>query len=262
MPSLDPILPHVVPFVLVAFRLGGMFLLAPMLTSTMVPPRFKVLMVVAMAGSLYPTLPHTPAPDVGLFSLLPMVVCELAIGFVMGLIAAVPLAAMEMAGIVAGQQVGFGLARVYNPEMEGDTDILGQLLFYLAIGAFVSLNGVETLFVSLADTFHRVPPGGMLSLTPPIEMLLGVITSGVELAMRVAAPVTGMTLLLVVALGVVGKTMPQLNIMAVGFTLKIVGAISILAAATHVISAVAGDEVRDVFSRITQWAPSLAPTLH
>ncbi len=55
--------------------------------------------------------------------------------------------------------------------------------------------------------------------------------------------------------------MPQLNIMAVGFTLKIIGAISILAAATHVISAVAGDEVRDVLSRITQWAPSVAPAI-
>ncbi|MCC6969250.1 MAG: flagellar biosynthetic protein FliR [Phycisphaerales bacterium] len=261
MPSLEPILPHLVPFVLVAFRLGGMFLLAPMLTSAMIPPRFKVLLVIAMAGSLYPTLPFSPAPEVDLFSLLPMVVCELAIGFVMGLIAAVPLAAMEMAGVVAGQQVGFGLARVYNPELEADTDILGQLLFYLAIGAFVALNGMETLFVSLADTFHRVPPGGMLAITPPLDLLLGVIMSGFELAMRVAAPVTGITLLLVVALGVVGKTMPQLNIMAVGFTLKIVGAISILAAATHVISAVAGDEVRDVLSRITQWAPSVAPAI-
>lgn len=261
MPSLEPILPHLVPFVLVAFRLGGMFLLAPMLTSAMIPPRFKVLMVIAMAGSLYPTLPRVAAPDLDLFSLVPMVVCELAIGFVIGLIAAVPLSAMEMAGVVAGQQVGFGLARVYNPELEADTDILGQLLFYLAIGAFVALNGVETLFVSLADTFHRVPPGGMLAITPPLDLLLGVIMSGFELAMRVAAPVTGITLLLVVALGVVGKTMPQLNIMAVGFTLKIIGAISILAAATHVISAVAGDEVRDVLSRITQWAPSVAPAI-
>ncbi len=262
MPSLDAMLPHLVPFVLVAFRLGGMFMLAPMLTSTAVPPRFKVLMTLAMAGSLYPTLPHFAAPDVDLFSLLPMVVCELAIGFVMGLIAAVPLSAMEMAGIVAGQQVGFGLARVYNPELEADTDILGQLLFYLAVGAFVALNGVETLFVSLADTFRHVPPGGLLSVTPPLEILLGVVKSGMELAMRVAAPVTGITLLLVVALGVVGKTMPQLNVMAVGFTLKIVGAISILAAATHVISAVAGDEVRVVLSRLSQWAPSLAPLPH
>ena len=88
MPSLDVAIPHLVPFVLVAFRLGGMFLLAPMLTSAMIPPRFKVLMVVAMAGSLYPTLPTAPAPDVDLFSLLPLVVCELAIGFIMGLIAA------------------------------------------------------------------------------------------------------------------------------------------------------------------------------
>ncbi|MBL8761208.1 MAG: flagellar biosynthetic protein FliR [Phycisphaerae bacterium] len=259
MPSLDTILPHLIPFALVAFRLGGMFMLAPLLTSAMVAARFKVLLVVALAGALYPTLPASPAPDVDLFSMLPMVVCELAIGFVMGLIAAVPLAAMEMAGVVAGQQVGFGLARVYNPELEADTDILGQLLFYLAIGAFIAFNGVETLFVSLADSFHRVPPGGMLSLTPPIDLLLGVVTSGFELAMRVAAPVTGMTLLLVVALGVVGKTMPQLNIMAVGFTLKIVAAISILAAATHVISAVAGDEVRDAISRVTQWASALSP---
>lgn len=259
MPTLDAILPHAIPFALVAFRLGGVFILAPMMTSTMIHARLKVLLVIALAGALYPTLPRVAAPDVDLFTLFPMVVCEVAVGFVIGLIASIPLNAMEMAGVVAGQQVGLGLARVYNPELEADTDILGQLLFYLAVGAFVALNGTETLFIALADTFARVPPGGMLSLTPPIDMLLGVITSGFELAMRVAAPVTGMTLLLVVALGVVGKTMPQLNIMAVGFTMKIVAAISILAAATHTISAVAGDDLRDVLARITEWAHSLAP---
>lgn len=259
MISIDAILPHVVPLTLVFFRLAGLFMMAPMLSSMGVPARVKIFLAAALACAVYPTVPaawhHMPDPT--WMSLLPMVVCETMIGAIMGFVAALPLLALEMAGVISGQQMGFGLARVYNPELDADTDVLGQLIFYLGLGAFLALCGLETLFVCVSSTFERVPPGGLTLSQTPLEGVVAVLTSGLELAVRVAAPVIGTILLIVIIFGAVGKTMPQINIMSVGFSAKVLAGLTVLAASVHAAEVAIGDEVAAVLSCAAAWAAAL-----
>lgn len=259
MPGIEHLIQHAVPFALVVFRLAGLFVMAPILASTMIHGRLKVLLAVMLAAALYPTVPldrFVPV-DFDLFTLLPMVVCELLIGMSMGIIASLPLVSLEMSGVIMGQQVGFGLARVYNPELEYEADMLGQILFYLGAGAFLAMGGLETLFVSLARTFARVPVGGMGVGNIPLKLFVGVLASGFEVAMRVAAPVTGIVLLLVIVFGVMSKTMPQLNVMAVGFTAKIMAALALTAFSAYAIHAAAAQEIDRVVGLIVGWTESL-----
>jgi len=259
MPGYEVLLQHAVPFALVVFRLAGLFIFAPLLSSSMIPPRVRVLLAVMLGAAMYPMLPGL-APvglDLSVYELLPMIVAETLIGVVVGIIASIPLVSLELAGVMAGQQVGFGLARVYNPELETDSDLFGQILFYLGAGAFIALNGIETMFKAVASTFARVPIGGLGSGDVPLKTFIGVLTSGFELGMRVAAPITGIVLLLVIAFAAIGKTMPQLNIMSVGFTMKILAALAIAAAAAHAIAAAAGDEVVFALDTVVGWADSL-----
>ncbi len=259
MPGYELLLQHAVPFTLVVFRLAGLFLFAPLLSSSMIPLRVRALLAVMLSAAIYPLLPAiVPVGlDLSVFELLPMIVSEALIGAVIGVIAAIPLASLELAGTIGGQQVGFGLARVYNPELEIDADLFGQVLFYLGAGAFIAMNGLETMFRAVASTFARVPVGGVTATDVPLEMFIGVLTSGFELGLRVAAPVTGMVLLLLIAFAAVGKTIPQLNIMSVGFTVKILAALAITAAAAHAISAAAGDEIARAMDGALAWAESL-----
>ncbi len=259
MRGYEALLQHAIPFALVIFRLAGLFLFAPLLSSAMIPAKVRALLTVMIAAAMYPMLPaFAPARlDVSVYELLPMIVGEALVGAVVGIIATIPLASLELAGVMAGQQVGFGLARVYNPELETDADLFGQILFYLGAGAFIAMNGIETMFRAVASTFARVPVGGIGSGDVPLKMFLGVLTSGFELGLRVAAPVSGIVLLLVIAFAAIGKTMPQLNIMSVGFTVKILAALAITAAAAHSISAAAGDEVSAALDKVVGWADSL-----
>lgn len=259
MPGIEHLIQHAVPFLLVVFRIAGLFIMAPILASTMIHGRMKALLAVMLAAALYPTVPldrFVPAP-LDLFTLIPMVVCEALIGMSMGIIATLPMVSLEMAGVIMGQQVGFGLARVYNPELEYEADMLGQILFYLGAGAFLAMGGLETLFLALARTFARVPVGGMSVGRLPIDLFTGVLASGFEVAMRVAAPVTGAVFLLVIVFGLMGKTMPQLNIMAVGFTAKILAALAVTAFSVYAIHAAAADELDRVVSLIVDWTESL-----
>ncbi len=255
-PGIEHIFGHVVPFALVLARMSGLFVFAPLVSSIVIPMRLKAIIVLAMSAAVYPLAPTIPADAAGIdvFSLGPMMLVEVGLGAAIGILAAVPLLSLEMSGILAGHQMGFGLAKVFNPEVNFDTDLLGQLLFYLAAGAFLSAGGVETLFSAVVHTFDRIPLGGFRTEQAPLEYLTGTIVSGFELAWRVASPVTGMILLVIVVLGIIGKTMPQINIMSVGFTFKILAGLGILTASLYASQGAIWDEVSSVLRGLMQWA--------
>src|SRR5262245_24442055 len=257
--DIRPMLAHVVPYVLVMFRMAGVFLMAPVLTSVMIPMRAKALLTMMLTAAAYPLLAdslRTPA-GLDLFGLVPLVVSEALIGLAIGAIAAIPLLSLETAGVIMGQSMGFSLARVYSPESSTDTDLLGQLLFYIGAGVFVALGGLDQLLAGVLDTFRRVPLGGFGAEQMPMDLFVGVLTSGTELALRVALPVSGITLLLIIVLGVITKTMPQINIMSVGFTIKIVAGLLMLALALWTIGGATGAEVQRALADALRWARSL-----
>ena len=259
MATIEPILEHVVPISLVFCRLAGLFIALPIVGGMGVPVRAKVLLAVALSAAIYPTIPHEwrslGSPHA--MELLGMIVGEALVGGAMGLIAAAPMHALEMAGILGGQSMGLGLARVYNPELDADADVLGQMLMMVAGGALVWLGGLEWMFVALARTFETLPPGGILLSQAPLGVFVDVLSGGCELAMRVSLPMVGTVLLLIVAIGAVGKTMPQINVMNIGFALKVAAGLAMLAGALLSIERVVGEEAELVLREAAAWAGSL-----
>ena len=253
----EPLLEHVVPFTLVLTRMGGAFMFAPIIGSGQVPVRAKALLAVAMASAVYAATPafiQSP-PVFSVWSLVPAVAMEAMIGLIIGTIATLPLVALEMAGHMMGYQMGLALARTFNPELGSQTEILGQVLFFLGVGLFMSLGGVEVMFASVARSFETVPLGGFSPGTTPLELTVGVLSSGFELALRIAVPVLCVVLLVLAAMGFIMKTMPQINVLSVGFAIKIVCGLFVTMIGVHVIADVAGDEIRGVLELIAGWTP-------
>jgi flagellar biosynthetic protein FliR len=257
------ILDHAVPFVLCFFRMLGLFIAAPLLSSLIIPMRTKALLAMMLTAAVYPTISlrlspaEFPSGGMDVMTLLPMIVVEAAIGFAIGLLATVPLTGLEMAGTMMGHQMGLGLARVYNPEADYDVDVLGQLLFYIASGAFFAMGGLEVLIKTLIGTFASVPVGAMRVGDTPLDLLVSLVSAAFDLAMRVAAPVAGIVLLFVIVFAAIGKTMPQINIMSVGFAIKILGGVLVLAAALYAVQGAASDSIRDTLILVRNWAGGL-----
>lgn len=253
----EPLLRQIIPGTLVAFRLAGVLIFAPLLSSVMIPARVKVLMVAMLAVAIYPALPPAAVAWHGSLSavtLLPVVVGETFIGFVIGLLASIPLMSLEVAGVVMGQQMGFGLARVYNPEIDFDVDILGQLMFYIGFGIFLALGGLEVLVGAVVRSFERLPVGLGLLGRPPLDLLVGLLASGFELALRVAMPVVATIILSLIVFAVLGKTMPQISVMNIGFTIKIILGLLVIAAAVGAVSGAVRDDLARVLRTVTLWA--------
>lgn len=259
MLSIEPLLSHVVPFALVVARIAGLFVLTPLLSNRLMPRRFRALLAIMFAAAVYPGL-HDQwhlAPDMDMVSLVPLMASELLIGVAIGFLAGLPILALDIAGYMMGHQMGLGLARVYNPEMGEDTDIVGQLLMYIGLAIFVAIGGLEAMFLAMMTTFEQVPIGAFAIDLLPLDLLLGILSAAFELALRVAAPVLCIVMLVMISMGFVMKTMPQINILSVGFAIKILFGMGMLVLALTAIRFAATDEIERVLKLILYWSRHL-----
>lgn len=249
------------PFVLVLARVGGVFLFAPILSSSAVPVRFRVMLAIMLALAMLPTLPAVALRPVelSLVSLAPAVLLEVLVGLIIGLFAAIPLFSVQLGGLIIGQQVGLGLANVFNPALDVNTDVIGQLFFFAAISAFIASDGLEYVFFAVARTFEHVPPGGFPHDASPVHAMVHLVGAGMEMALRIAAPVLAILLIETITMGLVMKTMPQLNILTIGFAIKVLLAFFALIVAFAAINEVITDEITRVMDALIAWASDPIP---
>lgn len=252
-----PIVPveHVAPFLGVLSRMAGLFIFAPIIGSRLIPAPVRALMALAMTAAVYPFAPGLDQPiRLDLLSLAPLVAAETMIGLSIGLIAALPIICVQMGGQLISQQMGLQTGDLFNPAIELGGDIVGQILMYLAIAAFVSLDGIEVMHASLVATFERVAIGGLQPEQTPLDLFVALSASGFELAFRVAAPVTTLMLLESLAMGLLMKTSPQFNILSFGFPVKILlGLLAMIASVAFIASTISA-EVQEALAGIIRWS--------
>lgn len=255
----EEILQHVLPFLLVVCRLGGLFLLAPILSSVAVPRQFRVILLVGLAAAVYPTIPlHGQAPAVmDLYDLAPIVARESLIGVVLGVLALLPFAAMQFTGLIIGQQVGLAFAQVVNPAADIEGDAVGQFLFHVAMAAFLLLGGLEALIDALVASFALVPLGGIGPRQLPVQELAGLLTAGMHLAFRLSMPVLLIILIENVVLAFITKTLPSLNILSFGFPVRILLGLGVLIASMGFVGTVINADISDTIERMRGWVETL-----
>lgn len=229
MNSIDALAQHLVPAAMVVARVGGLAFHGPVLSSPAIPVRIKALLVVTLGLAIYPTVAATStlshAPSLSMA--LPLLILEVGIGAFIGFCASLPLLAAQFGGMSMGQQIGLGFARFYNPAIGDDSDALEQILFFLALATFLSLGGLESMFSAVAFSFTSLPAGAVPSMllgegVNPAAIVTGGVTAAFELGLRVAAPLLAIVCLETVVMGYLSKSVPQLNIMSVGFPIRIV----------------------------------------
>lgn len=256
---MDAWLPQVIlPMLLVLCRIGGIAIFGPLLGSSAIPMRIRALLAVALAGATAPivlgqvTVPVPASP----WMLLPLVGTEIAIGAVIGLMASIPLAAMQTGGLLCGQQLGLGFGRFYLPAMDDEGDSLEQMYFLLALVLFVAVGGVEQMVLAAAESYRWLGPGGFGSAQAmdASTIVVGLLGGGFELALRVAAPVLAIVAIESVAMGFVGRTVPALNVLSVGFPLRIAAGVAVLALGVGVVRMALDGFVEDSLAAIRAFA--------
>jgi flagellar biosynthetic protein FliR len=204
-------------FLFVLARVSGLVLATPGLNAQPAPKQVRLLLAVAIALLIAPVFWETPPPAMTqLLDLAIPLTRELVLGLVMGLVLLILVAAIRAAGQIVGQMSGMSLAQLTDPDTGTPTPLLGQLFGMLATAVFLIVGGHRQLLAALLDTFHWMPPGRVGFTSGPITTLSEVVGQSFLLALRVSAPVVLALLLSALVLGLIGRTLPQLNVLALG----------------------------------------------
>lgn len=222
---------HLFIFLLVVVRTSGLMLAGPPFGSNEIPTQVRVFLALALAVLLYPTQIHTPVtPPVALAGYIPAIGTELLVGFLLGSGIVLLFSGVQLAGQIVGQMSGMTLADLYSPGFDADVPLLSQLLYMVALAVFLLSGSHRLVMGAFLDSFAAIPPGSMGVSTSLTDATLTLLVQSFSLGIRVAGPATAALLLASLALGIVSRTLPQLNVMALGFGLNALATFGILAA--------------------------------
>ena len=210
-----------VAFIFPLTRILALIASAPVLGNKQIPVRVKIGLSLLLTAVIAPTLDAQPnvevASAVGLIVLLQQILAGFAIGFTMRLI----FTAVEMSGELAGMQMGLGFASFFDPLNASFTPVVAQFLGILAALAFLGMDGHLYMIEALADSFHTFP----ISTSVPHAVALHTLAAwggGVFAhALQLSMPVIGALLITNLALAILTRSAPQLNIFQIGFPITL-----------------------------------------
>ena len=213
------------------FRILALVSSAPVLGNTSVPVRVKVGLAFVLTLVLAPILGTMPAVEpgsaIGLLILAQQIVIGVAIGFTMRII----FTAVEMAGNIAGMQMGLGFATFFDPQNAAQVPVVGQFLGLLATVLFLALNGHLYMIEVLAQSFQALPVSPKPFSAAGWRALAGwggeIFLAGLLLSM----PIMAALLITNLALGIMTRAAPQLNVFSVGFPITLAAGFVVLAIA-------------------------------
>jgi flagellar biosynthesis protein FliR len=214
---------------LLSLRLSAVLVMTPVLAAASVPLTARILLILSLATALSVSIPLSGAPSGALSpalgtagALFRAALTELALGATLGLGILLAFSAFSMAGQLLGIQIGFSLSQVIDPTSKASLPVLSSAYSQLALVLFFLIDGHHTLLRGFAYSLERFPPGRPwpleAALIPTVKQVSGVFALGFALA----APVALAILLVDMALGVVARQLPQLNMLTLGIPLKIV----------------------------------------
>ncbi len=210
-------------------RILALISTAPLLGNAAFPTRVKIGLAIGITLLIAPTLGPMPKIDPGSIPGLFVIVQQIVIGAAMGFAMQIIFVAVEMAGDLTGLQMGLGFATFYDPASGGSTAVISQYMNLVATLIFLAVNGHLLMLSTLADSFSTFPIGGQ-----PLHAQgwLALVHWGGRLfadGLLLSLPMMGALLITNMALGILTRAAPQLNIFAVGFPITLAVGMGILA---------------------------------
>ena len=198
-------------------RILGLIAAAPLFGNAAVPASVKVTLGALLAMIIAPTVPALPAVNPMSLPGLLILTQEMLVGLAMGFSIRIVFSAVEMAGELSSLTMGLGFASFFDPQTKGRSSAISQFLVMLATLMFLTVNGHLVLLAALAESFVSLPISASPINSGGFQQLAAwgaeIFRSGVQISL----PIVAALLLTNVALGILTRAAPQLNIFGIGF---------------------------------------------
>ena len=208
-------------FLLVLIRCSAMFFVTPIFGRRNVPATFKIGLAFMLSIVLTPTVELQSGLVAGFVQFALLTAKEIAVGLIIGFITYVFFTAIYFAGQIIDMKTGFGIVNVLDPQTNTQVPIMGNFLYIFTLIVFITMDGHLMLIKAMAESFTILPPGHMQVTAETVAEVVSMLRDTFVIGFKISAPVVAAVFLTDVALGILARTMPQMNVFMVGMPLKI-----------------------------------------
>ena len=247
-------------FLLIFARLSGIFSTAPIFGARNVPVMVKAGLSLLISYILLPLLiqPSIILPE-ALLPYVALVVGEFLIGLIMGFACSFIFHGIQMAGALLDTQIGFGIVNVLDPQFGQQVPLVGNFKYILAILVFLASNSHHLFLSAMFYSFRKIPVTQGLFRPDMADIAVDMVLAIFIIALKISLPILVALVLTDVALGILARTMPQMNIFVVGVPGKILVGIFVLSLALPFYIVFLEVVFNDIFHNMYRLLESFAP---
>ena len=210
-------------FFLILIRVSVILTMLPFFSARIIPILTKVGLALIISIVLFPVIDNgmVEFPD-NLWGMIQLVITEFIIGMILGLLVQLFFEGVRMMGQLVGFQTGFAITNILDPQTGTQVSILANMAYLAAMTMFLILNGHHILLSSMRESFEIINAGSLRLNNEIVQEMIRLSGDMFVIAVKIGSPAIAALLLTSAAFGLITKLIPQMNIMIVGFPVKII----------------------------------------
>jgi flagellar biosynthetic protein FliR len=218
-------------FLFVLLRVSALLIVAPIFGGRQFLARAKIGLAFMVSLVIFPTVLDTPfiIPE-GLLPYSLVLFREVFLGIILGFTVLLLFIGIQFAGQIAGLQMGFGIVNILDPQSGDQVSIVGQFLNILATLLVLCFDGHHLIIDGLVASFEAVPLAGVVFKASIGQKLIELTATTFVIAIKISAPIILSLFAVTVAMGILARTVPQMNVFIVGFPVQLAVGLFILVA--------------------------------
>lgn len=226
-------------FLLVMVRTSGIFIFSPFFSSQNIPNIMKIGLSFSVSLLISSVLPFPE--DLTNEVLVLLIFKELMVGIIIGFISYAFFSAFYVMGQIIDMKIGFGMVNVVDPQNRTQVPLMGNFYYILSFLILLSINGHHSVISALVDSYTFIPIGSFKYTGDTMSLLTNTLVKSFEIGFKLSTPIVAIIFLTDIVLGIMSKTIPQMNVFVVGMPLKvIIGLLIILISMPVFFSAING----------------------
>jgi len=218
------VLDQLITYILVFCRVGTTVMIMPGIGDSFVSANVRLMFALAFAVVISPIAAQY-LPDVtSNAQLVSLIISEIVIGFFIGTVARIFMAALDVAGMLISMQMGLGSAMMFNPQMAGQGSLVGAFLSICGATLLFTTNLHHMLIYGMVDTYITFPVSSGIPLSSGMASTISqAVVKSFSIGFYISVPFIVVSLFLYIGMGILGRLMPQVQIIAIALPIQIMG---------------------------------------
>ncbi|MFL0246766.1 fused FliR family export protein/FlhB family type III secretion system protein [Candidatus Clostridium stratigraminis] len=207
--------------ILIFVRMLTFFIVVPIFFPKGTPNAAKIALSLVTAYVLMPGIDYKTLSVASNYSLVAAVFCEIIIGLTLGYITNLCFYSIKMAGNIIDLQIGFSMVNTFDPNSNSNVTLVEQAMYWSSVILFFSIDGHHMLIKALIESFNSISLGKFILSEASFNLIFTAFIQFFIIGFKIAVPIVLIVIIVDITLGLIGRTVPQLNVMILGLPIKI-----------------------------------------